>query len=238
MTQYYSRVTYQGGSDIFTIPFDYINKRHIKVYLDDIELENSAEGYTFLNATQIQIHTEIPIGTEILIKRVTPIDNKIVTYRDTSMVLDDKNLNLSQDQLLNAVQEIYDDNEIFKHNMTEQQSDFEDSITTQQAGFETSITNQQNNFEDSITTRQNNYETNLTNKFNILKRGVTTYVHTQAEASDTWVIEHNLNKMPSITLIDQFGKEFDAEKEYPTGYETTKVIIHLNGATTGKALLN
>lgn len=66
----------------------------------------------------------------------------------------------------------------------------------------------------------------------------TTYIYEQAIASDTWVIEHNLNKMPSITLIDQFGKEFDAEKEYPTGYETTKVIIHLNGATTGKALLN
>lgn len=255
MAQYYSRVTYnQGDSTIFTIPFDYIKDRHIKVYIDDTELEEGNSGYVFLNSTQIQIKTNIPSGSTITIKRETPIDEKIVTYRDTSMVLNDKNLNLSQDQLLNAVQEIYDDNEIFKDNLSEQQDEFEEAITTQQNNFETNLTDDVNSFkstelqarvtfESNLTTRQNNYETNLTNEFNILKRGVTTYVHTQAVASDTWDIQHDLNKYPTPTCIYDSGAVFRAAYEYPlledgVTPDPNRIIIRMNGRTTGKCFLN
>lgn len=66
----------------------------------------------------------------------------------------------------------------------------------------------------------------------------TTYIYEQATPSDTWVIEHNLGKCPHVTLIDQYGKVFGAEREYPEGEELNKIIVHTNGATTGKALLN
>jgi hypothetical protein len=36
------------------------------------------------------------------------------------------------------------------------------------------------------------------------------YTHTQASLSDTWVINHNLNKYPAIDLLTVGGMKFDA----------------------------
>lgn len=33
------------------------------------------------------------------------------------------------------------------------------------------------------------------------------YVHNQSSAASTWIIEHNLNKYPSISIIDSAGTE-------------------------------
>lgn len=62
-----------------------------------------------------------------------------------------------------------------------------------------------------------------------------TFVYEQGIASDTWVIQHNLNKHPSIELVDSAGTVFKAREEYNT---PNQVTIYLNGATTGKAYLN
>jgi len=63
----------------------------------------------------------------------------------------------------------------------------------------------------------------------------TTFIFDQGIASDVWVITHNLNKAPSITLVDSSGAEFQARKVYNS---LNQVTIYLNGATTGKAYLN
>lgn len=62
-----------------------------------------------------------------------------------------------------------------------------------------------------------------------------TFVYEQGVASDTWDIQHNLNKRPSIHLVDSSGREFEAEKDYINDNE---VVIHLDSATTGMAYLN
>ena len=62
-----------------------------------------------------------------------------------------------------------------------------------------------------------------------------TFVFEQGVASDVWTIQHNLNKRPSIHLVDSTGREFEAEKDYINDNE---VVIHLDSATTGKAYLN
>lgn len=62
-----------------------------------------------------------------------------------------------------------------------------------------------------------------------------TFVYEQGIASDEWVINHNLNKRPSINLVDSSGKEFEAERNYTSN---NQVIIKLGSATTGKAYLN
>lgn len=107
MTQYYSRtdINYAGDSN-FTIPFSYIDKDDISVYVNDEFITT----WTWLNDSQINISSTLTTGDVITIKRNTPIDEKIVTYQNMSMVLSDDNLNLSQDQMLNAVQEIWDNN--------------------------------------------------------------------------------------------------------------------------------
>ena len=61
------------------------------------------------------------------------------------------------------------------------------------------------------------------------------FVFEQGIASDTWVIEHNLNKYPSVSLVDSAGTQFDADVEYN---DENTCTIRMNGATTGKAFLN
>lgn len=66
-------------------------------------------------------------------------------------------------------------------------------------------------------------------------RAVDTYVHDQAIASDTWVIEHNLGRYPSVVVIDSAGTQFIVQVEYNS---RNKVTVYMNGSTTGKAYLN
>ena len=62
-----------------------------------------------------------------------------------------------------------------------------------------------------------------------------TFVFEQGIASDTWVINHNLNKRPSIDLVDSSGRAFEAVRDY---VNNNQVIIRLEAATAGYAYLN
>lgn len=57
----------------------------------------------------------------------------------------------------------------------------------------------------------------------------------QGTASDTWVIEHNLNKFPTVITVDSAGNQFQGEVTYDS---LNQVTISINGATKGKAFLN
>lgn len=63
----------------------------------------------------------------------------------------------------------------------------------------------------------------------------TTYIHEQGVASDTWEINHNLNKYPSVTVIDTAGTIFSAQVEYN---DENTCTVYINGATKGKAFIN
>lgn len=62
-----------------------------------------------------------------------------------------------------------------------------------------------------------------------------TFEFEQAEASDSWVIEHNLNKFPTVITVDSAGTQFQGEVTYDS---LNKVTISINGATKGRAYLN
>ena len=62
-----------------------------------------------------------------------------------------------------------------------------------------------------------------------------TYIHEQGIAADTWVINHNLNKYPSVILVDSANTQFEAQIEYN---DINTCTVYMNGATTGKAYLN
>lgn len=62
------------------------------------------------------------------------------------------------------------------------------------------------------------------------------FVFEQGIASDTWVIEHNLNKHPSVTVVDSSGYvripndiKYDNENQ---------ITVYLISEFTGKAFLN
>ena len=69
----------------------------------------------------------------------------------------------------------------------------------------------------------------------ILKLNSKTFIFEQGIASDVWDIVHNLNKRPSITLVDSSGRVFEAVKDY---IDDNHVIVTLASATAGKAYLN
>lgn len=62
-----------------------------------------------------------------------------------------------------------------------------------------------------------------------------TFIYEQGTASDTWVIVHNLDKYPSVTIVDSAGNVFTPAVHYDS---KNQVTVTMNGATTGKAYLN
>lgn len=62
-----------------------------------------------------------------------------------------------------------------------------------------------------------------------------TYIFEQGIPATEWVINHNLNKRPSIELVNTNGERFEAYREY---INNNQVIIRLDNANTGYAYLN
>ena len=62
-----------------------------------------------------------------------------------------------------------------------------------------------------------------------------TFVFEQGFASSEWVINHNLDKYPSITLVDTAGTIFIGQVVYN---DFDNCTVKINGATKGKAYLN
>lgn len=65
---------------------------------------------------------------------------------------------------------------------------------------------------------------------------VTHYTHEQWLTSDVWVIEHNLNKEPSVTVVDSAGEEHIPDRKVYNNKD--KVTLYFLSEFTGKAYLN
>tara|TARA_R110000764_G_scaffold26757_3_gene63769 strand:- start:186 stop:686 length:501 start_codon:yes stop_codon:yes gene_type:complete len=63
----------------------------------------------------------------------------------------------------------------------------------------------------------------------------TTYTHDQGLPSITWTIQHNLNKRPSVTVVDTGGAVVIGEVEYT---DSNNIIVIFNAAFSGEAYLN
>jgi hypothetical protein len=61
------------------------------------------------------------------------------------------------------------------------------------------------------------------------------YTHSQLVASDVWTINHNLNKKPSVTIVDDGENVVFADVKY---INENSLTIIFTGATSGKAYLN
>ena len=61
------------------------------------------------------------------------------------------------------------------------------------------------------------------------------YVYEQGIASDTWTITHNLNRHPSVTVVDSGDTVVIG---YITYLDDNSLEIKFNGAFKGKAYLN
>lgn len=65
--------------------------------------------------------------------------------------------------------------------------------------------------------------------------GSSTYIHDQGIASNTWVINHNLDKKPSITIVDSADNVIEGKETY---IDENTIQIEFNSIFKGKAYLN
>jgi len=100
MANSYKIYTYTTGDAIFSIPFDYINKNHLFVFLDG----TPTSEFTFLDSRTIRLNTPPAPGTVVGIYRLTPEDELLVKFKNTSDLSED-NLNTFQQQLFFLMQE-------------------------------------------------------------------------------------------------------------------------------------
>lgn len=61
------------------------------------------------------------------------------------------------------------------------------------------------------------------------------YVHNQGTASSTWTINHNLQFIPNITVVDSAGTVVEGTYDYPNN---TTVVLSFSSPFSGKAYLS
>lgn len=61
------------------------------------------------------------------------------------------------------------------------------------------------------------------------------FVYVQSTSSDNWAINHNLNKMPNVTVVDSAGSVVIGDVTY---IDANNINIKFNGAFSGKAYIN
>lgn len=94
-----------GVTRQFTVPFDYLNRTFVRVYLDDIE-ETQGTTWSFISPTVIECAVAPAAGEALTIRRVTS-PNRVVDFKDAS-VLRSLDLNTAQLQVLHIAEEAKD----------------------------------------------------------------------------------------------------------------------------------
>lgn len=102
---------YQGNGSTtdFSVPFDYLAKKFVKVTVDSREklggdYGDTTKDYFFVDKTTIRFNTAPASGTEIIIRRYTSATDRIVSFKDAS-VLKAKDLDASAIQTIHIAEE-------------------------------------------------------------------------------------------------------------------------------------
>ena len=98
-----------GSTTDFNVPFDYLAKKFVKVTVDSREklggdYGDTAKDYFFVDKTTIRFNTAPASGTEIIIRRYTSATDRIVSFKDAS-VLKAKDLDASAIQTIHIAEE-------------------------------------------------------------------------------------------------------------------------------------
>ena len=111
----YRQYAGDGSAKTFSVPFPYLARAHVHLYLNGKELVDGTD-YTWTSGTQVQLTTApqaavtgaVPVPAEQLtVRRITPEDDQIVQWKDGSYIIQD-DLNESDRQWLYLIQEHHD----------------------------------------------------------------------------------------------------------------------------------
>ena len=111
----YSTVTYtaDGTETDFLITWNYLDTDHIAVEVGGVDTTDGSSTHTFslIDSTTVRVtdlsSNPITIGVDVKLKRVTPIENRAVTFAEGS-ALRTTDLNKNSDFLLYSMQEAID----------------------------------------------------------------------------------------------------------------------------------
>ncbi|UEP39984.1 phage tail fiber protein [Burkholderia sp. B21-005] len=100
----YSRASFTGTGAVtpYTFPFQYLDKAHIEVRINDVP----TGAFSWINSSAVSVNA--PVGSTVEIRRNTPKTPAEVTYQDAS-TLTESDLNLETLQLLYCMQEAIDE---------------------------------------------------------------------------------------------------------------------------------
>ena len=101
--------TGDGTTTDFTVPFDYLAKKFVKVSVGLTKLEGGDYGDTskdfyFLDKTTVRLKTAPKTGTEVTIRRYTSATDRVVSFKDAS-ILKAKDLDTSSIQTIHIAEE-------------------------------------------------------------------------------------------------------------------------------------
>ena len=105
MAYSYAETTASGSSANVTVPFPYLDKAHVKVYLDAVLVDSAT--YTWPSSGQIALGATPDEGVVVRVQRDTPVVN-LETVFSSPDVLAGPSLNRVLKQLLYVVQEAFD----------------------------------------------------------------------------------------------------------------------------------
>lgn len=108
--------TGNGTQADFVVPFDYLKKSFVHVYVDKVHLIGGDQGdedaeYFFVDNTTIRIKVAPVEGSEVTLRRITPADDRIVSFEDGS-ILKATDLDTSQLQAFHIAEEARDQSAI------------------------------------------------------------------------------------------------------------------------------
>jgi hypothetical protein len=72
-------------------------------------------------------------------------------------------------------------------------------------------------------------------QFDTLEDKDKNYIHNQMSASSTWSVQHDLNKFPSVSVVDSGNNMVVGDVEY---IDENNLTITFNASFSGKAYIN
>ena len=101
--------TGDGTTTDFTVPFDYLAKKFVKVSVGLTALEggdygDTSKDYYFLDKTTVRLKTAPKAGAEVTVRRYTSATDRIVSFKDAS-ILKAKDLDTASIQTIHIAEE-------------------------------------------------------------------------------------------------------------------------------------
>ena len=223
---YYARKDYPyEGGDTFSVPFSYIKGTYVAVYVNDTK----TTGWTWLNDSQIKITSpELASGDTISIRRETPITNKLVTFTDTS-ILDEDTQNLAQEQVFDAVQELYDGEKKFQIDINEDFTDLTTAVNGEITTFKQDVTNSISVYQSETNGRIDD----LSTTFQQASTSAKAYME-QAEEYKNQASGYATTAATEATLASDWADKMDApvaDGKYSAKYQAERANSIVNSAT-------